>query len=186
MNLKDLLSKRLKIYENEFRVFAWLAFLFLMVFFITAVFRNYVETAFLKRYGPENLPLMFVINGFITIFFIGALNRTGSKADDHKLLAGIFLGYSAALDGLFYMVKADVELSYPILFQLLYLLDSLIIVYLWNVANSLITARQANRLFPLLTAFTVAGAAMGSFLGEPLARGVRQMTPFCRFHPLFF
>ncbi|MFH1136206.1 MAG: cyclic nucleotide-binding domain-containing protein [Pseudomonadota bacterium] len=168
MTHQDFFRKRLKIYENEIGVFLWLAAFFFLTFFVTAVFRNYVETAFLKRHGPESLPLMFVINGFLTIIVFKGLRKIEAGSGDHYLMAGIFLGYGAAVGGLFFVGPAGTNLIYPVLFQLLYLLDSLVIVYLWNISNALVNARTAGRLYPVLTAVTVAGGSSGGFLTEPL------------------
>lgn len=99
------LRKRLKIHENEIGLFLWLALFFFLTFFVTALFRNYTETAFLKRYGPDSLPLMFVINGLLTIAVFKLLGRIESRSGDRYLFAGILLVYAAGIIGLFFLVQ---------------------------------------------------------------------------------
>ena len=65
--MKRFFEKSLKIYEHEVARFTWLAVIFFAVFFVTAIFRNYVDTAFLKRYGPEYIPWMLVISALLTM-----------------------------------------------------------------------------------------------------------------------
>jgi ATP/ADP translocase len=60
--MKRFLEKSLKIYEHETPQFTWLAVIFFAIFFVTAIFRNYVDTAFLKRYGPDYIPWMLAIS----------------------------------------------------------------------------------------------------------------------------
>ena len=75
---------------------------------------------------------------------------------------------------LFIMVRADISLAYPILYQLLYLLDSVLLVFLWNMAGDLFNARQGKRIFPLVTASQVLGTTIGSFVTGPLTLVVGQ------------
>ena len=50
--MKRFLEKSLKIYQHEIRQFTWLAVIFFAAFFVTAIFRNYVDTAFLEAVRP--------------------------------------------------------------------------------------------------------------------------------------
>ena len=44
--MKKLLEKYLKIYSHESAGFVWIAVIFFVIFFVTAIFRNYVDAAF--------------------------------------------------------------------------------------------------------------------------------------------
>ncbi|MBW1712097.1 MAG: cyclic nucleotide-binding domain-containing protein [Deltaproteobacteria bacterium] len=172
--MKRFLEKRLKVYPSELPRLAWMAFIVFVIFFFTAIFRNYVDTAFLKRYGPENIPLMLVINSILTFIVFGAANRLGRRFLDFSLLASLLTFYALSCGGLFFMVKAEVELAYPILYQLLNLLDSILLVYLWNMAGDLFDARQGKRIFPLITAAQVLATALGNFSTRTLTRVIGE------------
>jgi hypothetical protein len=166
--MKQFLEKHLKVYLHEAPKFIWIAWICFVIFLVTAIFRNYVDTAFLKRYGPNYIPYMLVINAILTFFVMGVIDRLGRKFTDYILLSA-FLGlYGILVTVLFFTVKADLSISYPILYQLLYLLDSVLLVYLWNIAGDLFDARQGKRIFPLITAGQVLGTTVGSFLTQPL------------------
>jgi hypothetical protein len=168
--MKAFLEKNLRIYQHEFSGFLWTAFLFFFLFLFTALFRNYVDAAFLKRYGVEYIPLMLVINSLLTFALLEGMDRLGRRYRDPLLLAGFLLAYALLVSILYVFVRRLADLPYPVLFQLLYLQDSVLLVYLWNMAGDLFDARQGKRIFPLLTAAQVMGAALGSFLTPPVAR----------------
>ncbi len=166
--MKQFLEKYLKIYVHESSRFLWLASIFFVIFFVTAVFRNYVDAAFLKRYGPQYIPWMLVINALLTFVVFAVAERLGRRFVDHYLLSGFLLIYAASVIILFFMVKAGISIAYPILYQLLYLLDSVLLVYLWNIAGDLFDARQGKRIFPLVTSSQVLGTTLGSFGTKPI------------------
>jgi hypothetical protein len=145
-----------------------LAIIFFGIFFVTAIFRNYVDTAFLKRFGPEFIPWMLVINAMLTFVVFGVVDKLGRRFMDHYLLSGFLAILAVSVVALFFMVKAGVKLAYPILYQLLYLLDSILLVYLWNMAGDLFETRQGKRIFPLVTMSQVLGTTLGSFSTRPL------------------
>lgn len=165
--MKKFLEKYLKVYPHEFKKFLWIAGIFFVSSLGLAFFRNYVDAAFLKRYGPEYIPYMLVINALLTFAVFGVANRLGKKFLDYSILSGFMLFYGAASIGLFVMIKEDMSIAYPILYQLLYLLDSIMLVYLWNVAGDLFDARQGKRIFPFITAFQVLATTIGSFGTKP-------------------
>ncbi|MFH0822362.1 MAG: HEAT repeat domain-containing protein [Pseudomonadota bacterium] len=168
--MKRLTERYLKIYEHEFTRFSWITSIFFVLFFVTAIFRNYVDAAFLKRYGPDYIPWMLVINALLTFVVLGGVDRLAKRYKDHFLLSGCLAFYALSCAVLFLMVKEGFTIVYPILYQLLYLLDSILLVYLWNIAGDLFDTRQGKRIFPLVTAGQVLGTTLGSFATRPLTK----------------
>lgn len=166
--MKKFIEKRLRIYEGELGGLARVAFIFLVLFFAMAIFRNYVDTAFLKRYDVDKIPLMLVINGFLTYFVLEVMRRFEGRFSDPGLLAAFLAGYSLIIGGVLFAVGAGMSFAYPVLFQLLHVEDSVLLVYLWNIAGDLFDARQGKRLFPLITASQVLGTTLGNFSTDPV------------------
>lgn len=172
--MKKFLEKYLKVYVHESPPFLWLSVIAFAIFFVFAIFRNFVDAAFLKRYGPDYIPMMLVINALVTFVVLGIVDRLSRRFKDPFILA-CFLGlYAVLVTLLFFMVKADISLAYPILYQLLHLLDSILLVYLWNIAGDLFDARQGKRIFPLITAAQVLGTTLGSFATKPLTMAIGE------------
>jgi len=161
--------RALRIQGRERRPFFWMLSFFILIFLFMAIFRTYVDAAFVKHSGPQQIPLMLLINGVITIavfWFIGFLG----KPPDCPLVAWFMIGSALLTGAMFGLVLRGSGLAYPILYQLLNLQDSFFLVYLWSIAGTLFDVRQGKRLFPLLMAGQVLGTAAGSFLVAPLAR----------------
>ena len=166
--VKNFFETKLKVYTHEFPQFLWVSLIFFCLFSAMAVFRNYVDTAFFKRYGVEHIPLMLVINGILTFFLFAVMNRIGRRARDYVLLSGFLIINSLVVAGVFLLIQGGASLVYPVLFQLLYLQDSVFLVYLWNIAADFFDARQGKRIFPLITAGQVLGTTVGNFCTRPL------------------
>ena len=161
--MKNFIEKKLKIYTAEQGRFFWILFVSFVIYFVTPLFRNYTDTAFLKRFGPEHIPLMLIINAFLTFIVFGAANRLSRRFLDYSLFSGFLFLYAVSSGGLFLMIKADMDLAYPALYQLLYLLDTILLLYIWNMAGDLFDARQGKRIFPLITAGQVLATSLGNF-----------------------
>ena len=116
--IRNILEKRIKIFPLETPKFFWMVGLSFILFFGSAIFRNYVDTAFLKRYGTDTIPTMLIINAVFTIFIFGAMDRILSKYSD-ILVIGIFVAFFSVAGGACFIVtKADISIVYPILYQL--------------------------------------------------------------------
>lgn len=183
--MKYLLEKYLKVYTHEFSRFAWLAVIFFAVFFVTAIFRNYVDTAFLKRYGPDYIPWMLVISALLTMMVLAYADRIAKRFSDSYLMILVFFGYAAAAILCWLMVKAKFTIVYPALYQLMGLLDAIQLVYLWNIAGDLFDSRQGKRIFPLVTAAQVLGTTVGSFLTRPITYGIGEDAALLVFSLVF-
>jgi ATP/ADP translocase len=183
--MKRFLEKRLKIYEHEVARFTWLAVIFFAVFFVTAIFRNYVDTAFLKRYGPDYIPWMLVISALLTMVVLAYANRIAKRFSDTYLMTLVLGGYAAGVTLCWLMVKAKFTIVYPILYQFMGLLDSILLVYLWNIAGDLFDARQGKRIFPLVTAAQVLGTTVGSFLTKPITIAIGEDAALLVFAGVF-
>ena len=179
--MRQFLEKHLRIYTHEFSKFVWITAIFFVLFLVTAVFRNYVDTAFLKRYGAGSIPLMLLINGILTFIVMGVVDRLGRRSTDSILLSAFLCIYAGFSLVLYFTVKAHFSISYPILYQLLYLLDTILLVYLWNMAGDLFDARQGKRIFPLITAGQVLGTTIGSFGTAPFTMAFGEDTTLILF-----
>ncbi len=173
--MKKLIEKYLHIYIHEQRQFFWMVSLFFVIFLVLAIFRNYVDTAFLKRYGAQSIPWMLTINAVLTFMVFAVTDRLGRRFTEHHLLAGLLGLYAVSVAALFLTItRTDSKIAYPILFQLLYLLDSILLVFLWNIAGDIFDTRQGKRVFPMITAGQVLGTTIGSFATKPLTLLVGQ------------
>ena len=156
----------LKIYEEEISLFLWTAALLFIIRSSGIILNNYAETAFLKRYGVEFMPVVNMINAVATFFITGFLTIFLSKTSGARLLYYIFIFSGIIVTIIRLLIPFGIELLYPLLFMLKSQFELLQALLFWNMCNDLFNTRQSKRLFPLLTAGGVIGLILGSF-GTP-------------------
>jgi ATP/ADP translocase len=156
----------LKIYEEEISLFLWTAALLFIIRSSGIILNNYAETAFLKRYGVEFMPLVNMLNAVATFFITGFLTIFLSKTSGARLLYYIFIFSGIIVTVIRLLIPFGFELLYPLLFMLKSQFELLQALLFWNMCNDLFNTRQSKRLFPLLTAGGVIGLILGSF-GTP-------------------
>ncbi len=156
----------LKIYEEEISLFLWTAALLFIIRSSGIILNNYAETAFLKRYGVEFMPVVNMLNAVATFFITGFLTVFLSKTSGARLLYYIFIFSGIIVTVIRLLIPLGIELLYPLLFMLKSQFELLQALLFWNMCNDLFNTRQSKRLFPLLTAGGVIGLILGSF-GTP-------------------
>jgi len=165
-----LLGKWLKVYEDEIGLFLYSALLLFLIRNSTILFNNFAETAFLKRYGVEYLPIVYVVNSISTFFIMGFITGLMGRLPGSRLLTYMLLVFGASVAGLRFVIPLGFDLLYPVLFVLKAQFEILLALVFWNLANDLFNTRQSKRLFPLITAGGVLGGVIGSFATPFLAR----------------
>ena len=167
-----ILGKWLKVYEDEISLFFWVVLLLFLIRTSSILFNNFAETAFLKRYGVEYLPIVNVVNSISTFFIMAFLTGLMQKIPGSRMLGNtlLFCGFSVA--ALRFVVPLGFDLIYPVLYILKAQYEVLLALIFWNLANDLFNTRQSKRLFPLITAGGVVGGILGSFATPPLAKAI--------------
>jgi len=170
--MKNLLFRWLKIYEDEIGLFCGMAVLLFFINSSSIVLNNFVETAFLKRYGVQYLPVINALNAVVTFFLLSSLGGVLARVRGDKMV-GRTLIFSGVLIGLLrFVVPFGFDLLYPFLYILKTQFTVLLAFLFWNLANDLFNTRQSKRLFPLITTGGIIGGIAGSFATPLLARMV--------------
>jgi hypothetical protein len=156
----------LKVYEDEISLLLWTAALLFIIRSSGIILNNYAETAFLKRYGVEYLPIVTMLNSVATFFITGLLSTFMSRVPGAKLLSYVFIFSGIIITIIRLLIPTGIDLLYPLLFMLKSQFELLQALLFWNMCNDLFNTRQSKRIFPLLTAGGVIGLILGSF-GTP-------------------
>ena len=167
-----ILGKWLKVYEDEISLFFWVVLLLFLIRTSSILFNNFAETAFLKRYGVEYLPIVNVINSISTFFIMGFLTGLMQKIPGSRMLGNTLLFCGVSVAALRFVVPLGFDIIYPVLYILKAQYEVLLALIFWNLANDLFNTRQSKRLFPLITAGGVIGGVIGSFATPPLAKAI--------------
>jgi ATP/ADP translocase len=161
-----LLGKWLKVYDDEISLFLWSALLLFLIRSSNIIFNNFAETAFLKRFGVEYLPMIYIINSISTFFIMSLITGIMSRLTGSRLLSYMLVICGTSVAGLRFVVPLGLEILYPILYILKAQYEVMLGLFFWNLANDLFNTRQSKRIFPLITAGGVMGGVIGSF-GTP-------------------
>ncbi|MFH0845183.1 MAG: Npt1/Npt2 family nucleotide transporter [Pseudomonadota bacterium] len=166
------MGKWLNIYEDEIGLFLWSGALYFLIHCSAVLFDNYTSTTFLKRFGVEHLPLIYMINSITTFFLMGILTGFMVKLPGSRLLSRMLLFCGLTVGGLRFIIPLGIDLLYPVLFILKSQYEVLLGLVFWNLANDLFNTRQSKRLFPLITAGGMVGGILGSFVTPILSKTI--------------
>ncbi len=172
--MRNLAGKFFKIQPGEIKVFLWSAALLFLIRGSNLVFNNFAETAFLKRFGVEYLPLVYMANAVTTFVVMGFMAGVMRRVSGARLLAYTLFSCGSLVAVLRLPVYFHSEFIYPVLFLLKAQFEALFALLFWNLANDLFNTRQSKRIFPLIAAGGVLGAIMGSFGTPQLAKLIRM------------
>jgi CRP-like cAMP-binding protein len=164
--MRAKLLRFLKLYEDEVALLLWTALLLFIIRSSGIILNNYAETAFLKRYGVEYLPVVNMLNAVFTFFITGILTTFMGKMPGAKILSFLFIFSGISVTIIRLLIPFGFDILYPLLFMLKSQFELLQALLFWNLCNDLFNTRQSKRLFPLLTAGGVIGLILGSF-GTP-------------------
>ncbi len=167
-----LIGKWLNVYEDEIRLLLWTFFLYFLLTSSNVILNNYAETAFLKRYGVEYLPIVYMLNAIALFFIMGAMTGIMVKFPGTRILSYLFVFCGVSVAGIRFLIPFNIDLIYPALFMLKAQYEALLGLLFWNLANDLFNTRQSKRLFPLITAGGVIGSIIGSFGTPFLAKAI--------------
>lgn len=165
-------GKWLNIYRDESGLFFWSVLLLFLIRSSGIVFNNFAETAFLKRFGVEYLPMVTMANSVTTFVIMAVLTGVMARRSGARLLAAVLLFCGASVGVLRPVVPLGFGLIYPLLFVMKSQYEALLALLFWNLCNDLFNTRQSKRIFPLITAGGVLGGILGSFGTPALARHI--------------
>jgi ATP/ADP translocase/HEAT repeat protein len=166
------LGKWLKIYEGELGLFFWSALLFFAIHVSDILLNNFGETAFLKRFGVEYLPVIYMTNAVATFFLMSFLTGIMARTPSSRLLFYLLMVCGTSVGLIRFLIPFGFEMIYPVIYIMKSQYEVLLGLLFWDTANDLFNTRQSKRLFPLLTAGGVLGGVSGSFFTPVLARAI--------------
>lgn len=153
----------LKIYPAEGRLVLLLVGMMMAATIGSSIGGASVDALFIKQFDTSRLPYIYIIMGvanFINLLLIAGLSGNISRS---RLYTGLPIFMALILIGARIILTFELSWFYPVLYVGKEVLAALQSVFVWGMAGALLDARQAKRLYPLLTAGSIAGATLGSF-----------------------
>ena len=132
------------------------------------------DSLVLAQFGPENLPTvlpyLFIALGLLS--FLVSLGYTVAlgRLPRVPLFAGVLVGVGGLLVLLRIGLAAGNTDLVPLLWLTVFASSTINLTIAWTVSGATFDARQAKRLFPMLTAAAIGGSFIGTLLAGPVAR----------------
>ncbi len=132
---------------------------------------NSVEAIVLNKLGAESLPYLLIGKAVLAFFSISLYNVWLARVNRTRLLTVTSLLTFFILIGAWWLalLNPPTAFYYPLL-PVTYIIPDLLILQAWSLAREVFDARQAKRVFPLISAVGVVGIVGGNFLTVPLTR----------------
>jgi HEAT repeat protein len=122
-----------------------------------------VDTLVLSRFGADILPVLYVGLGLVGLVVSLAYGAALSRSSDPRFFPRLLLVLAAVLGVEWLIALAGVEAILPFVWISVYAAGLLLLTAMWTVGGFTFDARQAKRLFPLLTSAAIVGS-LGGFL----------------------
>ncbi len=168
--LSNILHRVFDIQPDETRAFGWTSGLMFLILFSEILFANFADTAFIKRFGVEYLPEMFLIDAVIVFFAMDLIRGLVGKYAATTILTRIFVIFALTEVLCRFLIFLDISLLYPAMYILRQQFNGVMLVIFWNICNDIFDTRQSKRLFSLITAGGVLGRILGSLSTGVLAQ----------------
>ncbi|MBI4702381.1 MAG: cyclic nucleotide-binding domain-containing protein [Deltaproteobacteria bacterium] len=151
------------------------ALLFAQLLLASAIFilgRTVRDTLFLSRYSLKALPWMFVCYGLASAVTVVIYGRYADRLARHASIGASAAVGMATYLGVWVLVRAGVEIVYPVFYVWSEVFANLFIVQFWTLANDLHDARSAKRLYATIGAARVVGVIVTGAAAGLLVRAV--------------
>ena len=160
--------KWLSIEEDERGVFAWGVAVLIAIGWADVSVKNAAEIFFIKRVGPDLLPLAFLLSSALLVATTYIAVQLTANRDRLRLLPRVLVGLGLILLPLWLLVRVGEPSSFWLLLMASKQIQSIALLAFWVALGDLFHGRQAKRLYaPLLGGYTL-GQIVGSFASAPL------------------
>ena len=164
------LRKALRVYPNEIKPLLWVTAIQLVMSSSAIQINNFAQAAFLKRFGVDSLPTVFLAEAVITFFFSGLVGIFMERYRNVRVFTVVLLYFGVCIGLIRLLLPLQFAWIYPVLFILKSQSVAILPILYWDILSDLFTTQQSKRLFTLVTAGGVLGTTAGSLMTGSLAR----------------
>ncbi|HSQ84658.1 MAG TPA: hypothetical protein VLM43_08030, partial [Desulfobacterales bacterium] len=163
------LRKVFKVYPHEIKPLLWVTVIQLVMSSSAIQINNFAQSAFLKRFGVNSLPTVFLLEAIITFFFSGLVGIFMERFRNVRVFTAVLLYFGACIGLIRLLLPFKLAWIYPVLFILKSQSVAILPILYWDILSDLFTTQQSKRLFTLITAGGVLGTTVGSLMTARLA-----------------
>lgn len=162
----------LRVQPGEGLLLVWVTAIQIVMSISSILVNNVAQTTFLKRYGADALPLVFMIEAILTFIFAGFVSILMERFRKIRVFTGLLIFYGISMGIIRILIPMGVELAYPALYILKSQAVGILPILYWDILNDMFTTQQSKRLYTLISAGGILGVTIGSFMSRTLAAWV--------------
>ncbi len=172
--MPQLLRKAIDIRRGESKRVALMAGYSFVIIASYDILKPMTRSLFVSHLGAEQLPLLYMLVALVVGVFVLFYIKFSSNVSLDRLIfwTTTFLASNLLLFRWLLNFNVESPLLYYVLFIWASIYGVLTTTQFWLLANHLFNAREAKRLFPLLTASAIFGGIMGGYFTRLLATGI--------------
>lgn len=159
----------LRVQPGEGTLLAWVTAIQVVMSISSILVNNVAQTTFLKRYGADALPVVFMIEALITFVFAGFVSILMERFRKIRVFTGLLIFYGISMGIIRILISLGVELAYPALYIIKSQAVGILPILYWDILNDMFTTQQSKRLYTLISAGGILGITIGSFMSQRLA-----------------
>ena len=125
-------------------------------------------TLFLSRLGPTYLPYLYIALGGVSLVVALGYGVGLGKLPRRPFLVGLLLAFAGTLVVLRLTLASGAPIAFGVIGVAINVVNTIMLTLVWTIAATALDARQAKRLFPLVTSAAIAGGFVGTLAAGPL------------------
>jgi len=169
--MRQFLRKAVDIRRGEGKRIAMMAGYSFVIIASYDILKPMTRSLFVSNLGAAQLPWLYMLVALVVGIFVLFYIKFSSNVPLDRLIFWTTLFLAGNL--LFFRWLLNSNINSPVLYYVLFIWASiygvLTTTQFWLLANYLFNAREAKRLFPLLTASAILGGIMGGYFTRLLA-----------------
>ena len=166
------LQRAVRVYPHEAKLLLWTTGIQMVMSTSAIQINNFAQSAFLKRFGVQSLPTVFLAEAVLTFFFAALVGFFMERYRNVRVFTWLLLYFGLLVGIVRLLLPLDIRWIYPILYILKSQSVAILPILYWDILSDLFTTQQSKRLYTLISAGGVLGTTVGSLMTAPLAGSI--------------
>ena len=166
------LQRAVRVYPHEAKLLLWTTGIQMVMSTSAIQINNFAQSAFLKRFGVQSLPTVFLAEAVLTFFFAAVVGFFMERYRNVRVFTWLLLYFGLCVGIVRLLLPLEIIWIYPILYILKSQSVAILPILYWDILSDLFTTQQSKRLYTLISAGGVLGTTVGSLMTAPLAGSI--------------
>ena len=145
------------------------------------------DAFFIKSVGPDKLPIVFMINSILIVILSNYYFQIVDRLPRYQLFVILLAVFGGGLLVLRLMIPLHLFwIPYAIYFFSESILNVVILMHFWTVANSIFDPREGKRIFPIIGGAGLSGLIIGGALTHSIVSVIGTENIFLLWSGILF